>query len=216
MPGPPAHATRAVLLDALGTLVDLDPPWIPLAAELEMDPADVAPAVRAEMDFYKAHSHEGKDAESLAALRNRCAEILSWELDREVPVQTMMDAIRFHPFDDVRPALAELRGAGLRLVCVSNWDVSLPEVLATCGLGDAVDGVVTSAGSGARKPDPAIFAAALELAGLSADEAIHVGDTIEEDVAGAGAAGIRALHLDRQGGGDISSLAEVSPALSVV
>lgn len=216
MPDSPVQATRAVLLDALGTLVDLDPPWIPLAAQLEMDPADVAPAVRAEMDFYKEHSHEGKDPESLAALRNRCADILSWELDHEVSVQTMMDAIRFHPFDDVRPALDELRGAGLRLICVSNWDISLPEVLATCDLGDAVDGIVTSAGTGARKPDPAIFTAALELAGCSADEAIHVGDTIEEDVAGAGAAGIRALHLDRQGGGDISSLAEVSPALSGV
>jgi len=203
-----------VLLDALGTLVELEPPWLPLAIELEMDPADVAPAVRAEMDFYKEHAHEGRDDESLTALRRRCAEILSWELDREVSVETMMDAIQFRAFDDARPALNELRRAGLRLVCVSNWDISLPEVLAKCGLGDAVDGIVTSAGSGVRKPDPAIFMAALELAGCGADEAIHVGDTIEEDVAGAGAAGIRALHLDRQGGGDISSMADVSSAVS--
>ena len=214
MPSPAAQATRAVLLDALGTLVELEPPWLPLAIELEMDPADVAPAVRAEMDFYKEHAHEGRDDESLTALRRRCAEILSWELDREVSVETMMDAIQFRAFDDARPALNELRRAGLRLVCVSNWDISLPEVLAKCGLGDAVDGIVTSAGSGVRKPDPAIFMAALELAGCGADEAIHVGDTIEEDVAGAGAAGIRALHLDRQGGGDISSMADVSSAVS--
>jgi len=134
-----------VLLDALGTLVELEPPWLPLAIELEMDPADVAPAVRAEMDFYKEHAHEGRDEESLTALRRRCAEILSWELDREVSVETMMDAIQFRAFDDARPALNELRRAGLRLVCVSNWDISLPEVLAKCGLGDAVDGIVTDA-----------------------------------------------------------------------
>lgn len=210
----PSTPTRAVLLDALGTLVELEPPWVPLAAVLEMDEAEVATAVRAEMDFYKEHSHEGKDQASLDALRTRCADILSWELDREVPLKTMMDAFRFHAFDDARPALDELRKSGLRLVCVSNWDISLSEVLQRCGLDDALDGVVTSAESGVRKPDPAIFHAALELAGCGADEALHVGDTVAEDIAGAGAAGIRALHLDRAGGGDISSLAEVAKAVN--
>ena len=214
MTSTPSTTTRAVLLDALGTLVELEPPWVPLAAVLEMDQAEVANAVRAEMDFYKEHSHEGKDEASLAALRARCADILSWELDREVPLETMMESFRFRAFDDARPALDELREAGLRLVCVSNWDISLSEVLDRCGLGDAVDGVVTSAASGVRKPDPAIFHAALDLAGCGADEALHVGDTVAEDVAGAGAAGIRALHLDRKGGGDIASLAEVADAVT--
>ena len=126
----------------------------------------------------------------------------------------MMEAIRFKAFDDARPALDELRGAGLRLVVVSNWDISLPDVLEQCGLADGVDGIVTSAGTGFKKPDPAIFMAGLELAGCGADEAIHVGDTVAEDVAGAGAAGIRALHLDRAGGGDITSLAEISQAVN--
>lgn len=209
----PAAPTRAVLLDALGTLVDLEPPWVPLAKVLDMDEAEVATAVRAEMEFYKEHSHEGKDEASLAALRTRCADILSWELDREVPLKTMMDAFKFKAYDDARPALDELRKSGLRLVCVSNWDISLADVLAECGLGDAVDGIVTSAESGVRKPDPGIFNAALQLAGCGADEALHVGDTVAEDVAGAGAAGIRALHLDRAGGGDIGSLAEVTAAV---
>ena len=209
-----ATATRAVLFDALGTLVELEPPWVPLAKVLEMDEAEVAPAVRAEMDFYKEHAHEGKDEASLASLRARCADILSWELDREVPVQTMMDAIQFRAFDDAKPTLDEIRKNGLRLICVSNWDISLPDVLERTGLGDAFDGVVTSAGTGVRKPDPAIFLAALKLAGCAPDEALHVGDTVAEDVAGAEAAGIRALHLDRGGGGDISSLAEVVRAVN--
>jgi putative hydrolase of the HAD superfamily len=214
MASPPSQQTRSVFLDALGTVVDLEPPWEHLAAELELEVDDrLIGAVRKEMAYYKEHSHEGRDDDSLAALRARCADILSWELDREVPVQTMMDSIRFFAYPDAAPALAALAGRGMRLVCVSNWDISLPDVLARCGLADAFDGVVTSAGSGARKPDPAIFAAALDLAGCSADEALHVGDTLEEDVAGAGAAGISALLLDREGGGDIASLTEVEAAL---
>jgi putative hydrolase of the HAD superfamily len=121
----------------------------------------------------------------------------------------MMAAIRFRAFSDAAPALAELRWLGLRLVCVSNWDVSLPEVLERCGLGAALDGVVCSAAAGARKPDPRIFAAALGEARCEAGEALHVGDTPEEDVAGAEAAGIRALLLDRDGGGDIATLEEI-------
>lgn len=210
---PPTPA-RAVFLDALGTVVELEPPWERLAAALEREVDDqLIGAVRKEMAFYKDHSHEGRDEESLAALRARCADILSWELDREVSVETMMDSIRFRAFPDAKDALGALRRRGLKVVCVSNWDVSLPEVLERCGLDGQFDGVVTSAGTGVRKPDPAIFAAALELAGCSADEAVHVGDTLEEDVAGAGAAGIRALLLDRDGGGDIASLEEIEAAL---
>jgi putative hydrolase of the HAD superfamily len=204
-----------VFLDALGTLVELDPPWLHLAPELELEPEDedLVRAVRKEMAYYKEHSHEGRDPESVAALRARCADILSWELDREVTVETMMAAFRFRAFPDVPPALADLRSRGLRLVCVSNWDVSLTDVLERCALDGLIDGVVTSAGSGSRKPDPVIFSQALEIAGCSAGEALHVGDTPEEDVAGAAAAGIRALLLDRDGGGDISSLAEIPDAL---
>ena len=200
-----------MFIDALGTMVELEPPWVHLAAELGVPCDDkMVAAVRKEMAFYKEHSHEGRDDASLAMLRGRCAEILSWELDREVTAEAMMASIRFRAFDDAAPALAELRGLGLRLVCVSNWDVSLGEVLERCGIDGGVDGVVSSAGAGARKPDPAIFAPALEIAGCEPGEAIHVGDTFDEDVGGARAAGIEALLLDREGGGDIASLAGVA------
>jgi putative hydrolase of the HAD superfamily len=195
------------LLDALGTLVELEPPWVHLAEALGT-PADerLVGAMRAEMDYYRDHSHEGRDPDSLAELRARCAAVLSRALGREVPVEMMMSAIRFRAFPDAAPALAELRGLGLRLVCVSNWDVSLPEVLERCGLADLLDGVVTSAEAGVRKPDPAILARALELAGCSPAEALYVGDTPAEDLAAARAAGVRALLVDRAGGADIDSL----------
>ncbi len=202
--------TRAVLLDALGTLVDLEPPWTHLAEALGTEPDErLVRAVRAEMRYYREHSHEGRDPDSLERLRERCADVLSAELGRPVPVETMMAAIRFRAYPDAATALAELRGLGMRLVCVSNWDVSLPAVLARCGLDGALDGVVTSAEAGARKPDPAIFEPALRLAGCSAPEALYVGDTPSEDVEGGRAAGIRTLLIDRDGGADIDSLGAI-------
>ena len=169
MSSPTSTSTRAVLLDALGTLVELEPPWVHLAEALGVQQDErLVGAAQAEMDYYASHSHEGRDPDSLAELRARCAAVLSRALGREVSVETMMSAIRFRAFPDAAPALAQLRRLGLKLVCVSNWDVSLPEVLERCGLGGALDGVVTSAEAGARKPDPAIFAPALELAGCAA------------------------------------------------
>jgi putative hydrolase of the HAD superfamily len=207
--------TRAVFLDALGTLVDMDPPWVHLAEALDREvPEDrLIGAVRAEMRYYREHAHEGRDEASLADLRRRCAEVLSAELGFEVGVEELVASVRFRAFDDAEDALAGLRGRGLRLVVVSNWDCSLPRVLELCGLREAVDGVVSSAEAGARKPDPRIFGPALQIARCAAGEALHVGDTPEEDVAGARAAGIRSLLLDRAGGGDIASLEEIGQHL---
>lgn len=208
-------STRAVFCDALGTLVDLEAPWVHLGPALGMAPDDerLVAAVRAEMAYYKAHAHEGAGPESLADLRRRCAGVLSRELGREVEVDTLLDAIRFRAYPDARPALAGLRGRGLTLVCVSNWDVSLSEVLARCGLDGDLDGVVSSAAAGARKPDPAIFAPALELARCTPGQAIHVGDTPEEDAVAARGAGIPHLIVARDGGGDIASLTEIDQHL---
>jgi putative hydrolase of the HAD superfamily len=219
--------TKAVFLDALGTLVELEPPWLKLAAELGIEPDErLTSAVRAEMAYYRDHAHEGTDEAALGDLRARCADLLSRELGRAVGVETLMASIRFRAFPDAAPALESLRERGLALVCVSNWDVSLAGVLERCGLGEALDGVVTSAGAGARKPDPEIFAAALELVGCEPGEALHVGDTPEEDLDGALAAGIPALLIDRQGttrlnsgaarlrlAGQLASLAEIDQHL---
>ena len=204
-------STRAVLLDALGTLVELEPPWEHL--EGIRPSAHVRAAFGAEMSHYREHAHEARDAESLARLRAECARLLSRELGAEVRVEAMMAAIRFRAFADAAPALAELRRMGLRLVCVSNWDYALPSVLERVGLLGRLDSVVTSAAVGARKPDARAFEAALAAAGCGAAEALHVGDSATEDVAGARAAGIRALRIDRSGGGDIASLAEVGARL---
>ncbi len=208
--------TKAVFLDALGTTVEVEPPWIQLASELEVEVDEgLVAAVRKEMAYYRAHAHEGTDEGALAELRLRCAELLATELGRPVSVEQMMASIRFRAYPDAPPALARLRHRGLTLVCVSNWDISLSEVLERCGLGGVFNGVVSSAISGHRKPDPAIFGAALRLAGCSPAEALHVGDSPEEDGAAAHAAGIRCLLIDRDGGGEIASLGEIEQHLEL-
>jgi putative hydrolase of the HAD superfamily len=206
--------TRALLLDALGTLLELEPPAPRLRVELSerfgvsISETDAKRAIAAEIAYYRAHLDEGRDPDALAALRSRCAEALRDELsdhervaaiDNAALTGALLASLRFEAFADVRPALVAARAAGRRLVVVSNWDVSLNDVLDRLGLAPMLDGIVTSAAAGARKPSPEIFERALALAGTAAHEAIHVGDSLAEDVAGARAAGIEAVLIKRDG-----------------
>lgn len=222
---------RAVLLDALGTLLELEDPGPPLAEALgRLGAAVTVPearaAVWAEMAYYKDHHDEAADAARLAGLRARCAEALRAGLPAGaaalgVPDLTtaLLGALRFRPYPEVPAALAALRARGHRLVVVSNWDVSLHEQLAATGLAALVDGAVSSAEAGAAKPHPAVFERALALAGAQPAGAVMVGDSPDTDVRGALELGIPAMLVDRWGTGTapdgahvVRSLAEV-PAL---
>lgn len=211
--GAVAAGKRAVLLDALGTLVELEPPAPALVRalrrrlELEVTLEQAERAIAAEIAYYRAHLDEGRDPASLADLRRRCAEVMGRALrpaadpaalDAEQLTLALLESLRFQPYADAPPALTALREKGSRLLVVSNWDVSLPRVLEEVGLAQQLDAVLTSAGVGARKPAPTIFQAALRIAGVAPHEAIHVGDRIDEDVAGARAAGIQAVLLARE------------------
>ena len=208
---------RAVLLDGMGTLLRLVPPAPALAERLGVDLATAERAFRAEVAYYLEHQLEGGDPAALADLRARCAAVMAEAagVPVEGAVDALMDSIRFAAFEDAAPALAELRGRGLRLVLASNWDCSLPVVLERVGLRALVDAVVTSAVIGEAKPGRRIFDAALDAAGCRAAEAVHVGDSVAHDVVGARAAGIRALLLSRDGAdGDLASLSELPALLS--
>jgi putative hydrolase of the HAD superfamily len=200
---------KAALLDALGTLVELERPWPHLVAELHargvsVSEDDCKRAMLAEMAYYKRNHDDAKDFAGLKDLRRRCAAIVQGELGTALPVadveDAMLAAIRFRPYSEVPGVLAALRDRGVARVVVSNWDVSLHDVLERTRLRPLVDAVVTSAEFGAAKPDPAIFARALELAGgVSAADAVHAGDDVEADVEGARAAGIAPVLVARDG-----------------
>jgi 2-haloalkanoic acid dehalogenase type II len=214
----------AVLLDVLGTLLRMEAPGPRLRAELcrridrDVGEAAAEAAFRAEIDYYVEHHLEGRDPDALERLRDRCAEVVREALgidpgERAAVRDAVLAAIRFEPWPDAAPALAELRAAGIRLVAASNWDCSLPDVLDRAGLAGLLDGVVASAVVGAAKPNPALFEAALEVAGCGPEDAVHVGDSFEKDVLGAEAAGIESVLVARDGDAPaIRSLAEL-PAL---
>ena len=195
---------KAVLLDAMGTLVALEPPAPLLARELrlrfgmEPTPEQARAAFAAEIGHYRANVQRGA-GDGLPQLRRECARVLRaalppayHRLDLADVEGAMLASLRFRPFPDAVPALRALRGMGMGLIVCSNWDQSLREMLRRTGLWDFVDGAVASAVAGAAKPDPAIFAAALSQAGAAPGEALHAGDSLADDVAGARAAGLRA------------------------
>jgi len=80
---------------------------------------------------------------------------------------------------------------------VSNWDSRLLKLCEGLGIDRYFDFKVISAVFGAAKPDPKIFQEALRQADVRADEAVHVGDSLEDDVRGAHLVGIKTLWLDR-------------------
>jgi len=102
-------------------------------------------------------------------------------------------------FDDVPPALDALAAMDVRCAIVSNWDSRLPCLMDTLGLGPRFEFVLTSAEAGRSKPDPFIFQCALDRLRLRPDQAIYVGDSIEDDVRGAESAGLTPVLIDRTG-----------------
>jgi len=101
-------------------------------------------------------------------------------------------------FDDVVPALKELKGRELVLGLISNIDRDISPLLNEMGLPSLLTVIVTSLDSGFTKPQPEIFQQALKQAGgIQPEKAIYVGDQYQVDVVGANQAGMKGVLLDR-------------------
>jgi putative hydrolase of the HAD superfamily len=110
--------------------------------------------------------------------------------------------------------LARLKRAGLAIALCSNWGWDLAADLDGTGLAGYIDVFVTSAQAGYRKPHARIYQATLELAGLRAEDAVFVGDSLRTDALGPQRAGIRSVLLTRAEeqvhGEQVASLGEAS------
>jgi putative hydrolase of the HAD superfamily len=148
-----------------------------------------------------APSDRGLAAEALAPLREAFRDPRSWTV-----------------FPEVVPVLRELREAGARLAIVSNWDSSLPALLDGLGLVSWFDTIVVSHLEGMEKPSPELFLRAVARLAGTPGEALHVGDMPELDQAGATAAGISSVIIDRRSrlGAEFAALADLSrlPAIA--
>jgi HAD superfamily hydrolase (TIGR01509 family) len=223
-----------VLLDAMGTIVSFVAPAPRLRALLAsrhgvvVSEETASAAMKAEVAHYRREHDRAIDAASLAAVRRECADVLRGALGPGATgialdgpdglAATLVEAIAFEPYPETVAVLTELRARGNRLAVVSNWDVSLLEVLERTGLRPFFDAVAVSALVGASKPDPRAFAVALDELGAAPADAIHVGDTYGEDVLGARAAGVRPILLDRGNDGahdDVTVIADLRGLLAL-
>ncbi len=220
----------AVLLDVDFTLVQPGPELGPEAYRalgeahgLGLDTDRYADARAAAADDLERHPELDHDEEIWIRFTEDIVRGMGGEglevgiVAREI-VSRWEHARHFELYDDVVPVLAELKGQGLKVGLVSNTSRDLDAFVRHFGI--EVDAWISSGSHGKVKPSPLIFAAALELLEVEAADAVMVGDSLEDDVEGARACGMRAILIDRarrfpEQADRIESLRELPAALAV-
>jgi putative hydrolase of the HAD superfamily len=223
---------RAVFLDIGDTVMRPNPSWEHIYAiafeeqGVEVDLTALRDALRA------AYHHGGWGFEGGFEASEETSYRRTVEIDQmaisQLGLGPMPDAFfrrlselfmvvsNWHVFPDVLPALDALKERGLTLGAVSNWMWQLPELLHSLELVSHFDFIATSARVGFEKPHPEIFRYALEQAGVGAEEALHVGDHLDADVAGARGVGIGAVLIDRRGRFKAGDLPPGVPAITTL
>jgi HAD superfamily hydrolase (TIGR01549 family) len=132
----------------------------------------------------------------MVALKGAGVEIND-EIAMEILHKMKTTKWEFRLFDDVLPTLKLLRERKFITGLISNVGQEAEKTFNDVGLKQYLDFYVTSFETGHDKPDPEIFLAALEKAGVNANEALYTGDNYEQDVLGARGVGMQTLLLDR-------------------
>lgn len=123
-------------------------------------------------------------------------------------------------YPETETVLRQLKAQGLELGIISNFDSRLFPVLRGLGIEQFFDTITISSLSQAAKPAPKIFHLALEKHAVDPEDAVHVGDSLKEDVEGATKAGLTSVLIDRSevevapGIHRIRSLDQLQPLLS--
>ncbi len=205
--------TRAVLLDAGGVIVLPDRRLVTdalaqvgIAIEADDLPAAHYRAVRALDDAAELRERPDAYVRALCTALGLAAELepmavraIGWLGDRDACGAVLWS----EPVPGARAVIDALMQAGVAVLVVTNSDGRAAENLRDAGicqvgpgLGATVSDVIDSVVVGSAKPDPEIFRVALRRAGARASEAVHIGDMLCSDIAGARAAGVHAIHLD--------------------
>jgi HAD superfamily hydrolase (TIGR01662 family) len=167
---------------------------------LTLDPARYDDARRAALTTLERHPELDHDEEIWVLFTQRIIEGMGGVGDTYAAAHEMErnweHAHHFELYADAVRAIDTLRGRGLRVGLLSNSARDLDVFVAHHGL--EVDAVLTSRTHGKTKPHDTIFRRMLELLAVAADEAVMVGDTLEDDVQGARAVGMHAVLVDRE------------------
>jgi putative hydrolase of the HAD superfamily len=113
-------------------------------------------------------------------------------------IKDAMAAATYVLYDDVLPTLRSIQARGLLMGMITNFREDINVYIRKLGLEPFLQFVLTSQQVGFLKPDPRIFQAALDRAGVAAPEAIFVGDQYLIDIVGARNVGIRPILIDRR------------------
>lgn len=204
---------KAIFFDIGDTLVFDDPPLmarLALAAKttgVSLDEGRLPEAFRAGEVYAVARYVEGVPWDAPASLREAIACV--WRALGRPPPDDVTWPLLAHAFaavpftryvhPDALGLLWELRARGFVVGAISDWETTLPALLAELGIMPLLDALAVSEIVGATKPNPRLFQEALRQAGVSPDASLHVGDWYELDVRGAQASGMRALLFDHAG-----------------
>ena len=221
---------RAVLFDVDFTLArpgpELGPEGYARAGErhgLRLDPARYEAARDAALVDLRRHPELEHDDEIWFRFTERIVRGMGGDADSAYACAVEITRgwerhENFELYDDVPDALAALRAAGLRIGLVSNSARDVHDFARHHGLD--VDAGISSFHHGWTKPHASIFRAVLDLLAVEPAEAVMVGDTIDDDIEGARAIGMRAVLLDREGrypdvDGRLDDLRELPAALGL-
>jgi len=208
---------KAVFFDLYQTLIRYEPPREELQAKvlndfgIDVSPENfIRPLVIADEFIYQEHARlpiSKRTAEERMALYAQYHRIIlkeagiqaSQELISGILKKMQQTKFKLVLFDDVMPALTNLKNKGLILGLISNVDHDIAPLLNELKLTSMLQVVVTSQDTGFNKPRPEIFKAAAKQAKVQVSEAIYVGDQYQIDVVGASQAGMQGVLLDRGG-----------------
>ena len=199
---------RAITFDLFGTLLDFDVvrDETPLVARLlqptgsRAAPSEVLAAwlgdslaERARLPFRSVHRALAVGAQAAFERHGIVADPAEWA----DTLQALWASRPLH--DDAKEAIGLALSRRVKVGIVTNLDEEvLTLVLRRTGLGERVDAAISSELAGAYKPDPRPFRMALGRMGVRPQDALHIGDSAAEDVAGAEATGMQAVLLDRR------------------
>lgn len=209
---------EAIVLDAVGTLIDPDPPVFEAYAAAARSQGVTLDAALVRERFVHFFRAEDENDGRRALATDEGVEFERWRrivtgVLAEVPnperaFSHLWDhfgrADAWRCFPDVAPALETLTRGGVPIVIASNFDARLRAVVAGLPeLAGVASELIISSEIGYRKPHPSIYKAACAALDRAPATILAVGDDMENDVIGACRAGLRGVWLDRKGrGGD--------------